>query len=1258
MAEILDATLTPGKVDLVAAWIGSQRWYAAKGHTPALTRLRGFRLDDPDGRVGIETLVLRDDTTPQPTVYQVPLTYRDAPLRGAEAALVGTMEHSVLGTRYVYDAPHDPVYVAALWRLLQGRTFAQAASASNTLEPAFTGHTVTAPYAAPTRPGDVTASRVLGGEQSNTSIVVGVSGTGPVIIKLFRTLAPGPNPDIVLQPALAAAGCTHVPRTLGWVSGRWDDDLDDGHLAFAQEFLSGTQDAWRVAADSVASGADLVGGAAQLGAVVAQIHRLLAEAFPTEAPTVEDRVRLITGLRQRFRAAAAEVPELAPLAGAVHARYDVALQASWPRLQRIHADLHLGQVIAHPTRGWIVLDFEGEPLRPLAERAAPDLPMRDLAGMVRSFDYAAGAHRQAHPDLGADAVSAARAWSRRCQDQFLAGYREALPDLPDHPEVLDALVLDKALYEVVYEARNRPGWLEIPLTAVRELLGAGERTAYPRGEVTTPDSDVDHLDVESAPAAEQAEPTLPPPTDASPLPAERRTVMEPVPTAALVADYSAVDAFLEGRHSQPHDLLGHHLGTGGLTITCYRPMAVSVRAKLADGTLLDLPHVKGGIWSGTTPEINHSQDYRLMVDYGDGFGHEQDDPYRFAPTLGEIDRHLFNEGRHEQLWTVLGSHVRTYPGPLGEVRGVSFAVWAPNATAVHVVGDFNGWDRLSHPMRNLQPSGVWELFLPGADEGMNYQYLIRGQDGVARLKADPMARYAEVAPKQASIVWESHYQWGDDEWMTARRERDVHHGPMSIYEVHLGSWRQGQNYAQLAEHLVNYVKDLGFTHVEFLPVSEHPYVPSWGYHVTGYFAVSSRWGTPDEFRLLVDYLHRNGIGVILDWVPGHFATDPWALAKFDGAALYEHPDPRKGWHKEWGSLIFDFARHEVRNFLVANATYWLEEFHIDGLRVDGVASMLYLDYARQPGEWIPNVHGGRENLDAVALLQEANATAYKRTPGVVMIAEESTSWAGVSHPTSTGGLGFGFKWNMGWMNDALRYLGTDPIYRQYHHNKLTFALMYAYSENFVLPISHDEVVHGKGSLMRKSRGSREDQISTLRAFLAYMWSQPGKQLLFMGCEFGQESEWSDGRSLDWWLLDQPLHYRIHAQVKEMNAIYRANPALWALDHDPAGFRWLNADNAAANTFSYLRFGDKDLGTTGPVLAAVVNFSGQTHEPYRIGLPRGGRWKVVLDTAGFYPDAPSSAGVVIEADDEGWDGQPYAANVTVPRLSTVWLIPED
>lgn len=726
----------------------------------------------------------------------------------------------------------------------------------------------------------------------------------------------------------------------------------------------------------------------------------------------------------------------------------------------------------------------------------------------------------------------------------------------------------------------------------------------------------------------------------------------------MTLDGAAIDAFLGGRNGQPHELLGHHLGPGGLTITCFRPLARSVRVRFDSGELADLQHVRDGIWSMTSPDFDRSHDYRLLVTYDDGVEHEQDDPYRFAPTLGEIDRHLINEGRHEQLWTVLGSHVRRYPGLLGEVSGVSFAVWAPRARAVHVIGDFNGWDRISHPMRMLGETGIWELFLPGAQAGMNYQYAVRGGDDVVRLKCDPMARHTEVAPKHAAIVTESHYTWGDDEWMSRRRSGAAHEGPMSIYEVHVGSWRQELGYRGLAEQLVDYVRDAGFTHVELLPVMEHPYVPSWGYHVTGYYAPSSRWGTPDDFRHLVDRLHQAGIGVILDWVPGHFATDEWALARFDGQALYEHEDRRLGWHPEWGSYIFDFGRPEVRNFLVANAVYWLEEFHADGLRVDGVASMLHLDYARQPGEWVTNRDGGRENLEAVALLQETNATAYKRVGGIVTIAEESTTWPGVTRPTDEGGLGFGFKWNMGWMNDTLRYLAQDPVHRRHHHGKLTFSLMYAFDEKFVLPISHDEVVHGKGSLLRKAQGTREQQVATLRAFLAYQWSHPGKQLLFMGCEFGQESEWSEGRSLDWWLLDQPLHQRVHALVKDLNGFYRANPAMWELDHDPAGFEWLDADDADHNTLAWLRFGRGDRALDAPVVACAVNFSGLTLDGYRIGLPRTGRWRVVLDTAGYHPGAPSSTGVVVDAADEAWQGQPASATVTVPQLSAVWLIPDD
>jgi 1,4-alpha-glucan branching enzyme len=731
----------------------------------------------------------------------------------------------------------------------------------------------------------------------------------------------------------------------------------------------------------------------------------------------------------------------------------------------------------------------------------------------------------------------------------------------------------------------------------------------------------------------------------------------PEPPPAVSTPQEAIRALADGRHQQPHDLLGHHVEPGGVRIRVYRPFAGQVVVRFEDGELLELHHEADGVWGGLREGATQTMDYRVGVTYGDGIEHVQDDPYRFAPTLGSVDLHLIGEGRHEQLWTVLGAHVREYPGPMGRVVGTSFAVWAPRAQAVHVAGDFNNWDTRMHPMRLLGESGVWELFVPGVGDGTLYKFLVRGADGRVREKADPMARATELPPGRASSVEQSRYDWGDTEWMQGRAERDPHTGPMSTYEVHLGSWRQGQSYRDLAEHLVNYVSDLGFTHVELMPVMEHPYPPSWGYHVTSYYAPTARFGRPDDFRFLVDRLHQAGIGVILDWVPGHFATDPWALAQFDGLPLYEHPDPRKGWHPEWGSYIFDFGRQQVRNFLVANAVFWLEEFHVDGLRVDGVASMLYLDYARRDGEWIPNVHGGHENLEAVGLLQEANATAYRRVPGIVTIAEESTSWPGVTKPTSMGGLGFGLKWNMGWMNDTLRYLKEDPVHRQYHHNLLTFSLMYAYSENYLLPISHDEVVHGKGSMLRKVPGSRYDQLATVRAFLAYLWSHPGKQLIFMGTEFAQEAEWADGRSLDWWLLDHAAHYRVHNLVKELNHVYQANPSLWALDADPAGFEWLDANDNAGNTYSYLRFGTRD--RQGPVLAVAVNFGGLARERLRLGVPRGGEWRVVLDTSGYDElGTPSQAGVVLTAQEQPAHNQPYSVEVRVAPLSTVYLAPVD
>jgi 1,4-alpha-glucan branching enzyme len=720
----------------------------------------------------------------------------------------------------------------------------------------------------------------------------------------------------------------------------------------------------------------------------------------------------------------------------------------------------------------------------------------------------------------------------------------------------------------------------------------------------------------------------------------------------------AIAALLQGRHQQPHDLLGQHLEPGGLRLRTLKPLARSVRVRFEDGEELELAHEAEGVWTAVRADATRTMDYRLQVTWSDGIEHIQDDPYRFAPTLGEIDLHLIGEGRHEQLWTVLGARVRGYPGPLGEVRGVSFAVWAPRAKAVRVVGDFNSWDGGGHPMRLLGSSGVWELFIPELAVGTVYKYEIRGADDIVRTKADPLARRTECPPATGSVVEDSRHEWGDAAWLEQRAARDPHHGPMSIYEVHLGSWRAGLSYRDLAEHLVNYVVDLGFTHVEFLPVMEHPYGPSWGYQVTGYYAPTARFGSPDDFKYLVDVLHRNGIGVILDWVPGHFPRDEFALARFDGLPLYEHPDPRRGDQPDWGTHVFDFGRLEVRGFLVANAVYWLEEFHIDGLRVDAVASMLYLDYSRRDGEWIPNVHGGREHLEAIGLLQEANATAYKRVPGIVTLAEESTSWPGVTASTSSGGLGFGLKWNMGWMNDTLRYLQQQPVHRQYHHNLLTFSLMYAFSENFLLPISHDEVVHGKGSLVNKVPGSPPDRLATVRAFLGYLWGHPGKQLLFMGCEFAQTAEWADSSSLDWWLLDHAAHYRVHNLVKELNTLYRAHPAMWALDSDPSGFRWLDPDDNTGNLLSFLRFAERD-HRAGDVVAVVVNFSGGDKAWVRVGVPRPGRWTVALDTSGFDEQGtPSQAGVVVSAEPVPWNDQPWSVTVRVARLSTLYLAPVD
>jgi len=706
-----------------------------------------------------------------------------------------------------------------------------------------------------------------------------------------------------------------------------------------------------------------------------------------------------------------------------------------------------------------------------------------------------------------------------------------------------------------------------------------------------------------------------------------------------------------GTHHDPHTVLGPHPGPEGVVVRVLRPLADAVRVRTPDGEF-PAEHVHGGIWEALLPGTE-VPDYRVVARYGETET-TLDDPYRFLPTLGQLDLHLVSEGRHEQLWRVLGANLRSFPSVLGEVHGTAFAVWAPNARAVRVVGDFNHWQGASHAMRSLGSSGVWELFVPGVGPGARYKFEILGPDGSLRQKADPLAKWAEVPPATASVVVGSGHTWGDAEWMARRAERDPHTGPMSIYEVHLGSWRPGLGYREAAEALVEHVTRLGFTHVELLPIAEHPFGGSWGYQVSSYYAPTARFGHPDDFRYLVDRLHQAGIGVILDWVPAHFPKDEWALGRFDGTPLYEHADPLRGEQPDWGTFVFDFGRKEVRNFLVANAVYWLEEFHVDGLRVDAVASMLYLDYSRGPGQWRPNPFGGRENLDAISFLQEVNATAYRRVPGIVMIAEESTAWPGVTAPTDAGGLGFGLKWNMGWMNDTLRYVAEDPVNRRYHHHELTFSLVYAFSERFVLPLSHDEVVHGKGSLLGKQPGDRWQQLAGLRNLLAYQWTHPGKQLLFMGGELAQDTEWSEGGSLPWHLLEDPAHAGVHRLVADLNALYREHRALWSLDHSSEGFEWIDAQEADLNVISFLRRGDD-----GSLLAVVVNFAGVPHEGYRLALPRPGTWRELLNTDS---EVYGGSGVgnlgAVRTDGTPFKGRPDSAVLRLPPLGTLVLAPED
>jgi 1,4-alpha-glucan branching enzyme len=729
--------------------------------------------------------------------------------------------------------------------------------------------------------------------------------------------------------------------------------------------------------------------------------------------------------------------------------------------------------------------------------------------------------------------------------------------------------------------------------------------------------------------------------------------------AVVALSRSEVRQIVARDHPDPHHVLGAHAARTGVRVTVYRPdaAAVLVHAGAGEEPAQALAAVEGGVFSGVIKGASLPLRYELEVRYPDGETYRLRDPYAFLPSLGELDLYLVGEGRHERLYDRLGAHPRELDG----VGGTSFAVWAPAARSVSVIGDFNSWDGRLHQMRSLGASGVWELFVPDIGEGAHYKYEIRTQTGELALKADPVAFEAELPPATNSVVHRAHHEWQDGDWMAARASTDPIAGATSIYEVHAGSWRwntlEGNRplgWRELAEELAAYVVDLGFSHVELMPVMAHPFSGSWGYQVTSYYAPAPRFGSPDELRWFVDHMHRHGVGVIFDWVPAHFPRDDWALARFDGTALYEHADPRRGSHPDWGTLVFNLGRNEVRNFLIANALFWMREYHVDGIRVDAVASMLYLDYSRKPGEWIPNAFGGREDLDSIAFLKEMNEVAYANEPGIVTIAEESTAWPGVSRPTYLGGLGFGAKWNMGWMHDTLAYFGLDPVHRRHHHHELTFSMIYAFSENFVLPLSHDEVVHGKGSLIARMPGDRWQKFANLRALYGYMWAHPGKKLLFMGQEFAQEAEWSHERSLDWHLLERGEHAGIQSLVRDLNHAYRAEPALWSEDSSGEGFRWLEPNDADANVIAFARLDPR----SGRVAVCVANNSPVVREGYRVGLPRDGRWRELLNTDSRHYGGSDvgNAGAVVAAP-VGWGGQAHSAVITLPPLAVIWLVPE-
>ncbi|MDQ7075248.1 MAG: 1,4-alpha-glucan branching protein GlgB [Gammaproteobacteria bacterium] len=707
---------------------------------------------------------------------------------------------------------------------------------------------------------------------------------------------------------------------------------------------------------------------------------------------------------------------------------------------------------------------------------------------------------------------------------------------------------------------------------------------------------------------------------------------------------------IDSRHHDPFSVLGRHEQADSVLVRLFLPKVQWVKFAESGEALQRIEGSDFFIWQGEKEQL--PSHYRLRGELSDGQSFERYDPYCFGAQLGELDIHLFNEGKHWHAYRFLGAHQRTVEG----IEGILFAVWAPGAERISVVGEFNLWDGRCHPMRVRGGSGVWELFIPELPLGSLYKFEIRNaQHGSISLKSDPYGQFFEQRPNTSSVVLgESQYGWQDGNWMEVRKKRDWLQEPLSIYELHLGSWQRGEdngfiNYRQIAEQLVPYVKKLGFTHIELLPISEHPLDASWGYQTTGFYAPTSRFGSPDDFRYLIDHCHQHGIGVLLDWVPAHFPKDAHGLGRFDGEALYEHADPRQGEHRDWGTLIFNYGRSEVKNFLISNAIYWMEEFHLDGLRVDAVASMLYLDYSREPDEWIPNEHGGRENLQAIAFLREMNEIVHARFPGAMVMAEESTSWPQVTRPTWLGGLGFSMKWNMGWMHDSLDYFQQDPVYRQYHHDKLTFGLMYAFQENFALPFSHDEVVHEKGSMIAKMPGDEWQKFANLRLLYTYMFTYPGKKLLFMGCEFAQYREWNEDVSLDWYLSEDNKHSGMQQLVADLNGLYRNQTALYKHDFDGQGFEWIDCHDSSQSVLSYLRHSEDES------LVVVLNFTPIPRENYRIGLPAAGEYEVVFNSdSTYYGGSNVGNPTRLHSETETWMGKSDSVALTLPPLAGLIL----